>query len=1140
LHLYSMKLFKYSLVVLLFPCLTWGSSHVVNQAYFLNQTPDKTWNKKDPIFVVGADKIEIGDIAKARKNYHRSTPIYWMLSDDQWNYNNLNLNKDQKVLDFAAQLEEIYIQVLPEHLCPKPAVIHDKNFDILVIDSNWLLFPHEVELFIKQCSHVDLEKFYTEIEESILNAKLKPLVILSHHTVDSKLIFPDGEDPLSKIANQVQQSVGSIDSISNPGYQKYREKLNKMIKNRPNVMIMSGNTVNFSVNSEDDIHHMALSQKEPNHLFLESNDEGVEIQSEGFSESIMLNFNKNEASFVASCENHTGPMHDFKLSGSFYEYFLGSNYRNLWNQKVAIDCFDLDRFSLTVDGVGGSLRSPDFKLKDVDGNFYTLRPLKKEVRIPKILEDTIAEQVLLDQQSSIFPLGFILAATLSRQVGIPTESPRIVYVDINQKAFAAWRQKKFPSGFYQLNKAPKNILKIPEVREKGILEVITTKEMVDRLENVSGYQMNQEAYLKVRLFDILIGDWDRPKDNWHWMVVQKDLVKSIEPFPIDRESAFYRGDGVVSWWRKRKWINYKLQDYTKKLKRAEPMMVESLSMDHRYTSNLTLKDWTKVVGELQQKLSPSSMEKAIDALPVRIPDKDKQKLIQSFQRRLKELPLIAMQMRGTLRKKVDIIGTPNKDSYYIQSGPGPYVYVTSSKDNQVIYSDKFDSKQTKEIRMYGLDGDDEFKLNWNNYTKTKIRVVPGPGKDVLIAREQKMKPRVSLFDDDVSIDSFYGYSKFDYQSTYNDFYSQVNQHKLNRFSPILFLASSNADSGFVLGGGLKYFNDGFQHSPWESTNEIKANAVINRGAANVMYQGAWFDLFGKSDFEIDAEAGLPRFYGSFFGLGNTPPALNETFEDDYYWMRARTFETESRINIPVLQNISLIPRMQFRYRDYLIDNPSFLTTPADNNLDTILRPGTNANINDPNYYLGAGMSVKYISSDTVSGPVKRRIVRAEVKYMLHQGLSEADGHFQTLGIDAGLTGYFQRTKTQWRINGGYGRNFGQWEFFDAQFLGQGQNLRGFFMNRFAGSSRIYDSVEINQSLLRKKLWGVITDIGLGGLFDSGRVFLPGDTGDGTWHKAVGGQTWITFLNSIAFKAGYAHAIFEEQKGFWTFALTTEL
>jgi hypothetical protein len=45
-----MKLFKYSLVVLLFPCLTWGSSHVVNQAYFLNQTPDKTWNKKDPIF----------------------------------------------------------------------------------------------------------------------------------------------------------------------------------------------------------------------------------------------------------------------------------------------------------------------------------------------------------------------------------------------------------------------------------------------------------------------------------------------------------------------------------------------------------------------------------------------------------------------------------------------------------------------------------------------------------------------------------------------------------------------------------------------------------------------------------------------------------------------------------------------------------------------------------------------------------------------------------------------------------------------------------------------------------------------------------------------------------------------------------
>ena len=140
-----------------------------------------------------------------------------------------------------------------------------------------------------------------------------------------------------------------------------------------------------------------------------------------------------------------------------------------------------------------------------------------------------------------------------------------------------------------------------------------------------------------------------------------------------------------------------------------------------------------------------------------------------------------------------------------------------------------------------------------------------------------------------------------------------------------------------------------------------------------------------------------------------------------------------------------------------------------------------------------------------------------------------------------MTGYFQGSKTQWKASGGYGLNYGNWEFFDAQFLGQGQNLRGFFMNRFAGSSRIYTSMEINQSLLKKRLWGVITDIGIGGLFDTGRVFIDNDpTNSDTWHKAVGGQGWVTFLNSFAFKFGYANAIMEPQKGFWNFALTTEL
>ncbi|MEZ4846242.1 MAG: hypothetical protein R2877_04640 [Bdellovibrionota bacterium] len=275
---------------------------------------------------------------------------------------------------------------------------------------------------------------------------------------------------------------------------------------------------------------------------------------------------------------------------------------------------------------------------------------------------------------------------------------------------------------------------------------------------------------------------------------------------------------------------------------------------------------------------------------------------------------------------------------------------------------------------------------------------------------------IGLYDEDqVQIDSYYGFLQQDYKPVYNDFYSQVNQRKLNVLTPVLFLASSNADSGFVLGGGVKYYKEGFQHSPWASTNEIKANAVLNRGAANIMYQGTVFDIMRSSDFDVTVEAGLPRFYGSFFGLGNGPPALDPSRDDSYYWMRARHLESTAKMTVPIFQYISLIPQMQFRFRDYVLGDSNFLYDAAGNGLNAKLGPTSVADITKPNYYIGTGLGLRYFADDSVSGPVKKRMIRLEAKWMYQQGLSPEDGHFHTADVSGGLTGFFPRSKTQWKI-----------------------------------------------------------------------------------------------------------------------------
>jgi hypothetical protein len=763
-----MKVFSLFISLLFLPVLSWASTHVVNQSFFINSKPDETWSKKDRIIVLGSERVDIRILAKARKKFPRAIPIFWILGDDQWNYKNISLSRDQKVIDFANQLAELYIQVLPENLCPQPAIFHEKTHDILVIDPSWFLFPHQAELFNSQCTSLDIGRFYADIEEAILNAKFKPIVMISTHGIHPKLTTLNSDDSLVRWAQNVQQSIGAINGISNPAYQKFQDKLTKWISRRDNILFVSADSDAFFHDSSDSLHHLAMPRIQPDELDLVENKTGVVASAKELSEPIQLQFNEKFEEANTICNEHTGPMYDFKLSGKTYEYFLGKNYRKLWNLPIAISCFNLEKENLTVDRIGGSLRSPDFLLKDKQGNFFTLRPLKREIRMPDILRDTIVEHVLLDQQSSLHPLGYILADALSKQIGFPSESPKLVYIDVNQKAFAAWKDKEFKSGFYQFLQQPSSILKDPYWQSKGVLEVITMQEMVHRLESESYYRLDQEAYLKARLFDMLIGDWDRQRDEWYWMVIPEGKYKVFRPFPIDRDAAFYRGDGVVSWWRKRKWINYKLQDYGKKLKRPEPMMIQSLSMDHRYMSNLKLEQWNKIVEELQAELPPDSMEKAFSELPVEISKEDKQWLVQAFQKRLKELPQIAGKMRLSLRTSVDVIGTADQDRFIIQSGPGHLVHVTGASNGDIIYSDTFDPHFTKEIRVYGLSGDDAIKLNWPNYTATKIRLIPGTGNDKIIATNQHIKPKVLLYDDDLTIDSYYGYTKTNYELMYND------------------------------------------------------------------------------------------------------------------------------------------------------------------------------------------------------------------------------------------------------------------------------------------------------------------------------------------------------------------------------------
>jgi hypothetical protein len=49
--------------------------------------------------------------------------------------------------------------------------------------------------------------------------------------------------------------------------------------------------------------------------------------------------------------------------------------------------------------------------------------------------------------------------------------------------------------------------------------------------------IDEAEYIKARLFDMLIGDWNRNEDQWRWGEYKKKKIV-YKPIPRDRDQAF--------------------------------------------------------------------------------------------------------------------------------------------------------------------------------------------------------------------------------------------------------------------------------------------------------------------------------------------------------------------------------------------------------------------------------------------------------------------------------------------------------------------------------------------------------------------------------------------------------------------------
>src|SRR6476661_1739209 len=75
------------------------------------------------------------------------------------------------------------------------------------------------------------------------------------------------------------------------------------------------------------------------------------------------------------------------------------------------------------------------------------------------------------------------------------------------------------------------------------VDVVNSEQLIARLRGHPTESVNAPDYLRARLVDFFLGDWDRHRGQWRWG--RRPEEAGWEPIPSDRDQALVRYDGFL-------------------------------------------------------------------------------------------------------------------------------------------------------------------------------------------------------------------------------------------------------------------------------------------------------------------------------------------------------------------------------------------------------------------------------------------------------------------------------------------------------------------------------------------------------------------------------------------------------------------
>ncbi|EMR03968.1 BamA/TamA family outer membrane protein [Cesiribacter andamanensis] len=1104
------------------------------------------------------------------------TPVF-IPGNHDWNHSRVGgLEKVMRQGEFVRQFLDNPRAFLPFNGCPGPVALPvGDNVVLVLIDSEWWLTPHRRPRGPEGGCNVESElDFIVQLDDMLSRYSDKHIVLALHHPLKSngnhgghynlgdhifplRLKYANAYVPLPLIGSiyPLGRMYGvSRQDIANPKYQQLINALTSITEGRTNVVIAAGHEHNLQLQELNGVMHIVSGSGAKETFCVGGRDALFVHRSKGFAR---LNYYKNGEVWVefwvpegdgeqgtltfrtplyaltpAESKEVKEAVADLNYSDSTKvvaanpEYaqrsrlsraIWGDHYRQEWSTPIEVRYLDLQRAKggLTPIRKGGGKQTLSLRLLNPDSIQYQFRSIDKipSAILPPGLQTTFAADVVQDQISSAHPYGSFTVPRMADAIGIYHTDPELYYMP--SSALLGPYISDFGGMIGLLEIRPDEDL--TAYRNFGFTQnAISTRNMLSKLQEDNDDDIDQPLYLRTRLFDMLIGDWDRHEDQWRWAEFEKEgKGKRYLPIPRDRDQVFVKFDGIVPWLGSRKWAVRHFSHFDYEFEDVKGLNLSALKMDRRLLSGLSYAQWQEQVAHIQENLEDVFIEEAMRQMPDEVFSISGPEIIAKLKSRRAVLDEAAREYYLALAKYVDVFGSDKHERFEVErlpDGSTRVVVYKIKKDGEqehILYDRLFLPDETREIRLWGLAGEDEFRISGEAPDAILLRVIGGAEKDSYKDVSRVRGGRSIIYYDNVLDENKIEKGQETNLRLSNKDY--INDYDADDFfytylGPRLSLAF-NPDDGVFIGGGANLRSYGFRKSPAASDQTLLVNYAFATGAYNFRYKGAFYQAFGRgNDLLLDLSYQGPQFVLNYFGQGNESP---KTEPIDFYRVRLNSFNAELLANrrLGPFINIGIGPHFRWvgvnENKDTYIDSDDFRTSDLYASEESML--GGRA----------------YFRLDATNDPrIPTRGVIIENSLQYTNSLRSENINLTRLHSEFSI--YISPNTDRFRptiaLRFGGQRNWGDYLFYQSAAIGNNTTLRGFRNYRFAGYGAAYQNTELRVPISPIYNYVFTGSWGLYGFIDHARVWAEGEDSI-RWHRGFGPGAYLNLYQLFVVSGG---------------------